>query len=140
MMSKTEQIEGGCLCGITRYRVTGPWIRFVHCHCSRCRKATGTGHATNLFAGPDNLEWIAGESYVARYDLPTAKSFAVCFCKTCGSPLPHLARNGSVWVIPAGSLDREPSVRPSARIFWPSRASWSCSGEDLPCFDTYANK
>ena len=139
-MSEVERIEGGCLCGATRYRAVGPWVRFVHCHCSRCRRATGTGHATNLFAAPDNLEWLAGEANVERYDLPSAESFAVCFCRACGSPLPHLTRSGSAWVIPAGSLDREPSVVPSARIFWSSRAVWSCCGEELPCFDTYPNE
>ena len=139
-MSEIERIEGGCLCGSIRYRACGPWLRFVHCHCSRCRKATGTAHATNLFTAPDNLEWLTGEANVERYDLPSAQSFAVCFCRACGSPLPHLARSGSAWVIPAGSLDREPSVTPSARIFWSSRAAWSCGGEDLPCFDGYAKE
>jgi len=136
-MADVEQIEGGCLCGATRYVARGPWLRFVHCHCSRCRKATGTGHATNLFADPDNLEWLTGNTNVERYDLPSAQSFAVSFCRVCGTPLPHLTRSGSAWVIPAGSLGSEPSMVPSARIFWSSRAAWSCCGDDLPYFDTY---
>ncbi len=139
-MSEIERIEGGCLCGATRYRARGPWLRFVHCHCSRCRRATGTGHATNLFTAPENLEWLTGESNVARYDLPDAERFANAFCKTCGSPLPRLTRTGEVWVIPAGSLDHEPSALPSARIFWSSRASWSCGGEEPTCFDTYPDE
>jgi len=139
-MSEVERIEGGCLCGATRYRALGPWLHFVHCYCSRCRRATGTGHATNLLTAPDHLEWLAGEANVQRYDLASAASFAVSFCRVCGSPLPHLTRSGSLWVIPAGSLDREPSVNPSARIFWSSRALWSCSGEELRCFDTYPHE
>ena len=138
-MSEIERIEGGCLCGAVRYLASGPWLRFVHCHCSRCRKATGTGHATNLFTAPVNLQWLSGEANVQRYELASAQSFAVCFCRACGSPLPHLTRNGSAWVIPAGSLDLDPSMVPSARIFWSSRALWSCGGEKLLCFDGYAN-
>jgi len=136
-MSELEEIEGGCLCGDIRYRATGPWLRFLHCHCSRCRHATGSGHASNLFTAPDNLQWLTDEANIIRYDLPSAESFAVCFCSTCGSPLPHLTRNGSAWTIPAGSLDGEPFARPTARIFWSSRAPWSCSGGELPCFDAY---
>lgn len=139
-MSKVEQVEGGCLCGTIRYRASGPWLRFVHCHCSRCRKATGTGHATNLFTAPDNLEWLAGEASVERYDLPNSESFAVCFCRTCGSPVPRLTRGGSAWVIPAGSLDGEPGVLPSARIFWSSRTLWSCGGDGLPFFLAYPDE
>jgi len=73
----------------------------VHCHCSRCRTATGTGHATKLFTAPENLEWLSGESEVQRYDLPSAQSFAVCFCRSRGSPLPHLTRTVFAWVLVA---------------------------------------
>lgn len=41
-------IHGSCLCGEVTFEVDPPFHKMVHCHCSRCRKATGTGHATNL--------------------------------------------------------------------------------------------
>jgi len=40
-------------------------------------------------------------------------------------------------VIPAGSLDGEPPVKPQARIFWDSRATWSCSDNDIPVYPEY---
>jgi len=40
-------------------------------------------------------------------------------------------------VIPAGTLDTMPDLRPQANIFWASRAPWACSGEGLPCHDEY---
>ena len=139
-MADEERIEGGCLCGEVRYQVQGPWLRFVHCHCSRCRRATGSGHATNLFTAPEHLTWTRGEANVQRFDLPSAQSFAVCFCRACGAPLPHLTRSRSGWVIPAGSLDREPATAPDRRIFWSSRAGWSCDGDALPRFDGYGEE
>jgi hypothetical protein len=42
-------LKGSCLCGVVKYEVTGEPSRFYHCHCSRCRKVTGTGHASNMF-------------------------------------------------------------------------------------------
>jgi hypothetical protein len=33
-------LRGGCLCGAVAYTVTSPFLRFAHCYCSRCRKAT----------------------------------------------------------------------------------------------------
>jgi hypothetical protein len=39
--------------------------------------------------------------------------------------------------IPAGTLDTEPNIRPQARIFQDSRASWSCSAEEIPAFPDY---
>src|SRR5262245_1495091 len=97
-------------------------------------KATGSGHATNLIAEPANLEWIAGQDQTQRFDLPSAKSFATAVCRTCGSPVPRLSRDGQRAVIPAGSLDSTPSVQPTARIFWESRTPWSCAGDELHRF------
>lgn len=128
-----EVLRGSCLCGAVRYRVRAPFMRFVHCHCSRCRKATGSGHSTNLIVEPGNLEWIGGRDHIARYDLPSARSFATTVCRTCGAPVPRLSRDGKRVIVPAGSLDDVPSIQPSARIFWGSRAPWSCS-DDLPRF------
>jgi hypothetical protein len=59
-MSQTT-LKGSCLCGAVKYEVTGEPRRFYHCHCSRCRKATGTGHASNLFLQPGALKWLSGE-------------------------------------------------------------------------------
>jgi hypothetical protein len=38
-------------------------------------------------------------------------------------------------VIPAGSLDTEAPMKPQGRIFYGSRAGWSCGGDALPAFD-----
>jgi len=129
-----EELHGSCLCGAVRYRVCAPFVRFTHCHCSRCRKATGAGHSTNLVVAPANFEWTQGQDQVARFDLPTAKSFGMSFCRTCGGRVPRPSRDGQRVIVPAGSLDDVPSIQPTARGFWKSRAPWSCSGDDLPRF------
>lgn len=128
---KNDALTGSCLCGAVTYRVRGPFKQFAHCHCGRCRKATGTGHATNLYVERRNFEWLTGEESTVRYDLPSAKSFATTFCRTCGSPLPHHTRSGVTMVVPAGSLDDEPGSSPQVRIFWDSRASWDGSAEGV---------
>jgi hypothetical protein len=118
-----------------RYEIRGPFLRFAHCYCSRCRKATGAAHATNLYASPERFAWTAGRESVARFDLPTARSFATTFCRDCGSPLPHHTRSGRTIVVPAGSLDEMPSLRPQARIYFGSRNDWSDCTEEVPRFD-----
>jgi hypothetical protein len=128
----TESLEGSCLCGAVTYRIVAPFKQFAHCHCQRCRKATGTAHATNLYGEPGNFKWLTGEELTVRFDLPSARSFATVFCRTCGSPLPHVTRNGRTMVVPAGSLDDEPTPSPQVRIFWGSRAGWSGSSDGLP--------
>jgi len=132
-----EILYGSCVCGTVTYQVVAPFLRFAHCHCSRCRKATGSSHATNLYVVPSQFKWTSGQKSVVRYDLPTARSFANTFCRSCGSPLPHHTRSGKEVVVPAGSLDDEPSLKPQADIFWGSRAPWGCGGNALPQFAEY---
>ncbi len=117
---REPNVRGGCLCGAVTFDVHPPFQRMVHCHCSRCRKGTGTGHATNLIVEPGQVSWLSGEDVIKRYDLPTAKSFGKWFCSTCGSPVPRLTRNGKRMVVPAGSLDSAPPNAPNERIFWVS--------------------
>jgi|ERR1700687_3460761 len=134
-----ELLHGSCLCGAVTYQVRAPFLRFAHCHCSRCRKATGSAHASNLYVAPEQFAWNSGRDEIVRFDLPTARSFATTFCRRCGAPLPHHTRSGLEIVVPAGSLDEEPSRRPQAHIFWDSAPSWSCGSGDLPRFAEYTD-
>lgn len=129
-------LRGSCLCGAVKYEVTGEPKRFVHRHCSRCRKATGTGHASNLFLQPGSLQWLAGNEMIRAFKVPEAKRFTNVFCETCGSRLPRQAMDAVI--IPAGSLDGEAPMKPEGRIFYGSRASWSCGGDELPVHTEYS--
>ena len=133
----SSSFSGSCLCGTVTFEISPPLTKFVHCHCSRCRKATGTGHATNLYIAPRQLRWVQGGESIARFDLPAAKSFAKWFCRTCGCPLPRLSRSGKTVVVPAGSLDSNPPINPTAHIFWASRAPWACSAGSLSTHAEY---
>ncbi len=128
-------VHGSCLCGAVRYEVDLPFDHFLYCHCSRCRKATGTAHAANAIVKPEAFRWLASEDRLARYDLPTARSFATSFCKQCGSPMPHLTRSRTRVIVPAGSLDEDPGVKPTVHAYWASRATWYEGDPDLPKVD-----
>lgn len=125
-------LKGSCLCGAVHYEITGEPKRFYHCHCSRCRKATGTGHASNLFLQPATLKWLAGEEHVRSFKLPEALRFTNQFCAICGGRLPRQPKDTDTVIVPAGSLDSDAPIRPQTRIFFGSRANWSCSGDELP--------
>jgi hypothetical protein len=129
-------LKGSCLCGGVKYEVTGEPKRFYHCHCSRCRKVTGTGHASNLFLQPAALSWLGGEELVRTFKVPEAKRFSNSFCASCGSRLPRQAKDSDMVMIPAGSLDEGAPIKPQARIFSGSRASWSCEG-DMPSYPEF---
>lgn len=130
-------LSGSCLCGAVHYEIEGEILRFSHCHCGRCRKATGTGHSTNLVLKPSRFLWVQGEEQVRRYKVQESERFMTCFCATCGGQLPRVLPELELALIPAGSLDVAPPLMPQSRIFWDSRAEWSCSAGDLPVFPEY---
>jgi hypothetical protein len=132
-----QTLTGSCLCGALHYSITGEPSRFYHCHCSRCRKATGTGHATNVFLDNGAITWTGDEALIRKYKVPEAERFTRTFCSQCGGPLPAVIPQMNLVFVPAGTLDDEPNIKPQARIFVESRTTWSCSGDEVPCFETY---
>ena len=130
-----QRVTGSCLCKVVSYEITGNLGIFQYCHCSRCRKFTGSAFAANLLVAPADFRWLSGESLVGRYELEEAQHFATCFCRQCGSSLPWLAKSGKAVVVPAGTLDRDPDIRPSQNIFCASRAVWYTDPKALPEFD-----
>jgi hypothetical protein len=130
-------LTGSCLCGSVQYEIQGDSTAFYHCHCQRCRKASGTGHGSNIRVSPDtSIHWLKGEELLKRYKVPEAERYFNNFCSNCGSPMPKVVPEIGAVIVPAGSLDAEPNIKPGARIFWDSRAEWSCSDE-LPVFPEY---
>jgi hypothetical protein len=126
--------SGGCLCGAVRFTVDGPFESFFLCHCSRCRKGSGSAHASNLFSNSASINWVSGEENVTTFSVPGARHTRN-FCSVCGSGLPHKHPGGRLKV-PAGSLDTPVTLRPEAHIFAGSRADWDHELEDVPAFDT----
>lgn len=72
-----------------------------------------------------------------RYDLPTAQRFSVWFCTNCGTRMPHKVRNAESMLIPAGTLDTDPVMKPELSIFWQSRSAWYVEPGERPRFDDY---
>lgn len=128
----TTRHNGACQCGAVRFEVEGSFDCFFLCHCSFCRKDTGSAHAANLFSATAKLTWLAGEDQVATYRLPSTRH-AKSFCKTCGSALPR--QDPGSLVVPAGSLESPVPIRPDAHIFVASRADWDRELETVPMID-----
>lgn len=130
-------VRGSCLCGGVTYVFESQPIRCYNCHCTRCRRARSAAHASNLFVPAEGLRFTRGEDQLRRYKVPDAERFAQVFCTTCGSPMPSVNRVAGFAVVPMGSLDDDPGMRPQAHIFVGSKAPWFDIAGDLPQFAGY---
>src|SRR6185369_5162743 len=79
--------RGSCICGDVVFEVDGSFDRFLNCHCSRCRKATGSAHSCEVIVKASAVRWLRGEGSVTRFDLPQARSLqppsASCAAARC---------------------------------------------------------
>ena len=128
-----NQYKGACLCGLCRYIITGEAPKAMYlCHCTRCRKETGTVHGANVFFSNAQLLWEKGQDNITHFKLENTRKQRA-FCKICGSPLPR--QEGKMQVIsPAGTLDNDVFLEPTAHIFYESRSSWEDKLRDLKRF------
>jgi hypothetical protein len=131
----SDSVSGSCQCGTVSFEYSGTPKFMMNCHCSRCRKVKGAAHATNVFVACEDLTWKSGENNVVKFALPDAKFFGNAFCRTCGSSVPRARSDGSVYNIPAGSLDQAPGIDAKGHIFMGSKAPWIEVTDDLPQWD-----
>jgi hypothetical protein len=117
-------VQGRCLCGAVAFELRGLPERMHNCHCSRCRRARSAAHATNAFYRREQLRWIRGEAEVVSFALPGAKRFGQAFCRHCGSTVARIVESTGYVVVPCGSLDGSPGMRPLNHIYTGSKAPW----------------
>ncbi len=134
-------IRGGCLCGGVRFeldRASGP---FELCHCSRCRKASGSAFVAGLAVRPEHFRLIQGRELITRYEAPILErppAYRNSFCRRCGSPVPEplpASEGSSSFEVAAGSLDDDPGLRPDKHIFVELKAPWFEILDELPRLD-----
>jgi len=126
------KVQGSCLCKGVRYEVAGSFGAAAHCHCSRCRKWSGTAFLSYVAVAKQDFRWLEGEDLLGRY--PSSERVFRVFCTRCGSSLaswPSDPAGESVWLM-MGALDEDPSTRPSLHIWVGSKAPWFEITDDVP--------
>ncbi|KZZ05178.1 aldehyde-activating protein [Oleibacter sp. HI0075] len=117
-----SEYKGSCLCGAVTFSIKGQFDSFYLCYCSYCQKDSGSAHAANLFSQSAVLHWNSGLDAVMTFNLPDS-CHSKSFCKHCGSAVPGSEIPG-VLMVPAGSLDCEIDITPTARIFTSRQHRW----------------
>jgi hypothetical protein len=134
--ASARTLTGQCLCGAVRYAVADEFAYAANCHCSNCRRATGS--AFKPFAGiaRDRLSILHGEDNLLLFG--DESSAHDVHCKTCGSLLFSVVREGAYVHVAMGTLVDEPAIRPTSHIFVGSKARWFTIGDDLPQYAAHA--
>ena len=115
-------MHGKCLCGDISFELSGAIPNLYQCHCSLCRKVTGSSANAAFRVDRAQLEWTGGAHLIREY--VSASGFKSHFCSCCGSPLPNLTANDTAWWVPVGLLEDADELQVVAHLFVDSRAGW----------------
>jgi hypothetical protein len=115
-------LTGQCLCGGVRFEITGRLGPVIYCHCSRCRRASGSAFAANASVRASELRVVAGAALVVTYE--SSPGSERCFCSRCGAPLFGRVPAAGLVRVRLGNLDADPGERARAHIWVGSKAPW----------------
>jgi hypothetical protein len=125
----SRSLTGKCFCGAAQYAVADEFVYAMNCHCSNCRRTTGS--AFKPFAGiaRDRLRITQGAENLMIFGEEAANN---THCKLCGSLLYSVVRDGAYVHVAMGTLVDDPTIRPTKHIFVGSKAPWFTITDDLP--------
>ena len=120
-----------------RYEVEDVFAYALNCHCSNCRRTTGS--AFKPFAGiaRGKFSVVRGGDHLLVYGDDSAHD---AHCRGCGSLLYSVVRDGAFVHVAMGTLVDDPAIRPSKHIFVGSKAAWFTITDDLPRYREHVTR
>ncbi|MEW6982547.1 GFA family protein [Colwelliaceae bacterium 6471] len=125
---------GKCLCGEVQITISGKISDIIHCHCSLCRKNSGTAYATNGFINAADFNITSGEQYINVFSFKPGRNRH--FCSKCGSPVySSNTQDAARYRIRLGILDSDIVEKPMSHNFVSSKANWEDLDANLPRYE-----
>lgn len=95
--------NGSCLCGKVAFILYVRPQKYYRCHCSLCRKQSGTGHNMATVVPSRDFDWAHGTENIATWQRP--QGYRNDFCVNCGSTVPNLLRETPYVWVPVGLIE-----------------------------------
>jgi hypothetical protein len=129
--------EGGCLCGKVRYRVVGnPNIAAV-CHCTFCKRRTGSAFGTSAYFDEAAVD-ITGVLKTYEYHSDESNRWIKTeFCLTCGTTVTWTgeALPGGRGIA-GGTFDDPNWIKPQLHLWTRSALHWIVFPADVEIVET----
>ena len=127
-------LTGRCLCERVQYAVADEFEYAMNCHCSQCRRATGSAFKALAGIERDKLSLIRGEALILQHGDAAGHDI---HCGGCGWLLYSVVREGRFVHVAMGTLVDAPTIRPAVHIFVGSKAPWFEITDNLPQFEGF---
>lgn len=134
--------EGRCTCGAVRYRLSSAPLFVQSCHCSWCRRESGTAFATNAIIEADRVTLLQGTP--ERVDTPSnsGKGQAVFRCPACRIALwsNYAGAGDKLRFVRVGTLENPENFPPDMQIFTAYKLPWVVLPEGMPAVPEYYDR
>lgn len=121
---------GSCLCGNVEFEVDGHEFNIYQCHCSLCKKQSGTSSNSATLVSGDRFQFIKGLDSIQSWVKDTG--FRSDFCSTCGSPVPNPLKGLDLYWIPIGLLTVSLKATVVIHLCVSTISSWHLVASDVP--------
>ena len=132
-----EVLQGSCLCGAVRFEVTEPFEAVNMCHCTSCKKLSGSGGTVSGRVATSAIVILEGRERIGTYQ--PEEGSAKSFCSACGSNLfgagwPESAKTS----VRLSTIDSPFARKPEAHTYVRSLAAWETLPDDgAPRYDVH---
>ena len=134
-----ETFDGRCTCGKVRYRITSRPM-FVHaCHCTECRRLSGSAFALNAMIEADRVQTLAGAPEPVPVEGTSGKPQTIYRCPRCRVALwSHYPGAGAkICFVRVGTLDSPELLPPDIHIYTSTRLPWIVLPQGVPAMPEY---
>jgi hypothetical protein len=126
-------MRGHCLCGEVEFEIDGNRFKLYQCHCSLCRRQSGSSSNAAAIIPTGKFRWLSGAEFISSWTKDTG--FRSDFCSRCGSPAPNPLRNMPYVWVPAGLLENSGELKIVAHVCVASKAPWDSVSVHGPHYD-----
>ena len=131
--------EGGCTCGVVRYRMESKPM-YVHCcHCRWCQRETGASFALNALIEADRVELLSGAPEIVDTPSESGLGQRISRCPRCRIALwsNYSGFGEQVRFVRVGTLDEPDRLPPDIHIYTASKQPWVLLDPRVPAVAAY---
>jgi hypothetical protein len=134
----TDVMEGGCACGLVRYRLESLPM-FVHCcHCRDCQRQTGSAFAVNALIETDRITLLSGDPESVAVPTDSGRPHRIFRCPACRTAVwSEYGGRSALRFVRVGTLDDSAALAPDVHIYVRSKLPWVRLPESIPAFEAY---
>ncbi len=132
-IKKENSMQGGCLCGAVKFKLTGELRPVINCHCGQCLHTHGNFAAYTSVEKKNfqlvndvGLKWFRSSNEARRG-----------FCQECGASIIFERLGGSNISIAAGMLDSSKGLKTVEHIFVDDKPDYYEIEDDLLKYPQY---